>query len=198
MRHPQYHCSGQLPSPSGRFRKLVLVSTAPLAILALVACSVSRQASQADQPLCQLAAQPPVLEFRLSTAGPYGETWRVTLREFSELPPEDPWVEVCVDFHSFAPSGRAQASFLLSAERYREVLAALDDAKFHELPEVISQPKVALHMPSLEIVDRRQDTPRSVELYNPTELTGRLEVPRFMRVWDSLFNQLPLSTKWKP
>jgi hypothetical protein len=136
-----------------------------------------------------------VIQASLSTAGPYGDDWQLTL-----APDRTVFVEV---YYGGAASGSVTGSFFLSAEAVSEIANAVETQDFFNLPDEISRQWVVLHNPDFFISVSKGGRSHKVNLYNPEELGPMPEVQRFLAVWDALFRHLPLrpalgSRDWSP
>jgi len=140
-------------------------------------------------PSCTAKSAVPDIAFEaeVTTAGPYGEHWTVTL-EYGE--------EASVAIHwTFHTPGHLTGTFLIEPQ---EVAKAADAAQFASLPQWIDNDRPApLHQPDLRLDLQVNCRRHEVHLYDPARVENRGQVERFMAVWNAIFRQLPVQPKWK-
>ncbi len=138
----------------------------------------------------QTDAPPPAffVKASITTAGPYGESWYLTLSPDGEAS-----LQV---FYSTSPSGTLLARFSLSRERVNAALDVVKSEEFFALPEEIQPSEIQMHRPRLVVEAYDGDRHHRVSLYDPDQLMDRAETKRFLAVWRSIFESLPLKPAW--
>ncbi len=152
--------------------------------LTLVAASDVHRAYCEDPP----SAPPLFLQASVSTAGPYGEGWYLTLAPSGEVS-----LQV---FYSKSPSGSLLARFSLSEQQTLAIRKACDSQDFFGLPSDLAPPQGAFHRPHLQLDIHFGGRHHKVSLYDPAGLKGQAGTGRFLAVWNSVFEALPLRPSW--
>jgi len=134
------------------------------------------------------SAPPLFLQASISTAGPYGESWYLTLAPSGEVS-----LQV---FYSKSPSGSLLARFSLSEEQALTIRKACESQTFFALPSDLTPPQRAFHRPHLQLDIHLAGRHHKVSLYDPAALKGQAATSRFLAVWNSVFEQLPLRPSW--
>jgi len=130
----------------------------------------------------------PIVKASVSTAGPYGESWYLTLTPEGQVS-----LQV---FYSSRPSGNLLAHFNLGEERVLAVKEALGEAEFFDLPEKLEPSPVAMHRPHLTIEVYLGARHHTSTLYDPEALVSEATTERFLAVWQRLFETLPFQPSW--
>lgn len=155
----------------------------PVVVFALTAFSARAQpAAQQNVPVLLVKAS-------LSTAGPYGESWYLTL-----TPDADVGLQV---FYSTRPSGSLMARFTVAEESVDALRKTIEAERFFELPTQISPKTRAFHRPDFRLDITVLGRQHKVSLYDPEQLTKDDGARRFLVVWGRLFEGLPLRPSWK-
>jgi hypothetical protein len=141
------------------------------------------------QPAAQQNAPVLLVKASLSTAGPYGEGWYLTL-----TPDGDVALQV---FYSTNPSGSLMARFTVAEERIDDLRRTIDAERFFDLPTEVSPKTRAFHRPDFRLDVTVSGRQHKVSLYDPGELTKDDAARRFLVVWGRLFEGLPLKPSWK-
>ena len=154
------------------------VTTAGLILLALPA-----SAREASEPAPRLH-----LKASVSTAGPYGESWYLTLAP-------DGAISLQV-FYSSGPSGSLLAKFNLGEAGVRGIREALVTEKFFDLPSETTPKETHFHRPGMTIEVDLGGRHHAVRVYDPERLGDRPELTRFFAVWAKVFDGLPFRPSW--
>ena len=99
-------------------------------------------------------------------------------------------------FYSTSPSGTLLARFSLSPEQAGAATEVVESEEFFALPEEIQPSEVQMHRPRLVVEIYDGDRHHRVALYDPEKLMDRAETKRFLAVWRSIFEPLPLKPGW--
>jgi hypothetical protein len=166
----------------GLMKIAVWVASAAIASLATAQLA---HASPREQ-----AAGAPALFVRafLSTAGAYGENWHLTLAPNGEV-----FLQV---FYGSSPSGNVMAHFTFSETRVGAIKKACEAQQFFELPTDLAPLQRPLHKPSLQIEIHLGGRHHKVSLYDPSALRAHAAANRFLAVWNTVFETLPLRPSW--
>lgn len=124
----------------------------------------------------------------MTTAGPYGEAWDLTL-----TPEGKASLQVS---YMGNPSGTVMAHFALRAETVDAIRAAVENEKFFDIPAKLAPKTVAFHRPSLQLDVRVGGRHHNVNLYDPALIGQDPSVVHFLKVWKALFAALPLKPSW--
>ncbi len=154
---------------------------AALAILAAVIPASGRQGEE-------LAPSALLVKASISTAGPYGESWYLTL-----APDREANLQV---FYSTSPSGTLLARFSLSGEQVLAVRETLVSEDFFALPPELAPSEVLMHRPRLVVDVYLGARHHTVSLYDPEKLKSLPTTSRFLAVWQRIFEALPLRPSW--
>jgi hypothetical protein len=130
-----------------------------------------------------------LVQASLSTAGPYGENWYLTLTP-------DGGISLQV-FYSTNPSGNLMARFTGAGENLETLRKAIEAARFFDLPAEISPKSAPLHRPHFRLDITLSGRQHQVSLYDPGQLQNDDRARRFLVVWNRLFESLPLKPSWK-
>ncbi len=157
-----------------------------LLIVAFLLCGGSTVEPQSEGPATSSRL---FVQASLSTAGPYGQNWYLTLAPDGRL-----WVEV---FFSIDPQGSLIGNFSLTEENMKNLRDAVHTAGFFSLPkEILPSSPVPLHMPDFRMEIELGDQSRKVSLYSPKDLKGSIEAKRFLDLWQKLIAPLPFKPTW--
>lgn len=154
-----------------------------VALACLAAADVTRAGAE-EAP----GASPLFLKASISTAGPYGEGWYLTLAPDGEVS-----LQV---FYSSNPSGSLLARFNLSQDKVLALRKACDSQDFFGLPSELTPLQRHFHRPNLGLEIHLGGRHHRVSLYDPAALEGRTTTARFLTVWKSVFDGLPLRPSW--
>jgi hypothetical protein len=131
---------------------------------------------------------PPLfLQASISTAGPYGEGWYLTLAPSGEVS-----LQV---FYNKSPSGSLLARFALSEQQALTIRKACDSQAFFALQSDLAPPQRAFHRPHLQLDIHLGGRHHKVSLYDPAALKGQA-TGQFLAVWNSVFEHLPVKPSW--
>ena len=155
-----------------------------LLALTLFTATDARPAEREDAP----SAAPLFLQASISTAGPYGEGWYLTLAPSGEVT-----LQV---FYNQSPSGTLLGRFILSEEKTLAIREACAAQEFFGLPPSLTPPQQAFHRPHLQLDIHLGGRHHKVSLYDPAELKGQATTNRFLAVWASVFQGLPVRPSW--
>lgn len=154
-----------------------------LAVTLLIAADV-QLATCGDAP----SPAPLFLQASISTAGPYGQGWYLTLAPGGEVT-----LQV---FYNQSPSGNLLGRFSLSEQQSLAIRKACDAQDFFGLPADLTPRPQAFHRPHLQLTIHLGGRHHKVSLYDPAELKGQAATLRFLAVWASVFEGLPLKPSW--
>jgi hypothetical protein len=160
-------------------------------VLALLATSgLPLQGSLRSEGLRQGTKSPRFLFLRasVSTAGPYGEAWSLTITFRGEAS-----LEV---MYMLQPSGSLLGRFTVTDKHLASIAAAIDKEQFFALPGKISAERIALHQPDLELEVTVGTATHKVRLYDPQELADDRRTKQFLSVWERVFEAFPIKPKW--
>lgn len=129
-----------------------------------------------------------VLQATVSTAGPYGESWYLTI-----APDRTAFLKV---YYSTGLSGEMVGDFILGAPALAEIQGVIEEQRFFDLPSEISAKSIVLHKPDLQIAVTMYGRTATVQLYDPEQLGRTPEVKRFLAVLDSVFRHFPVKPSW--
>ncbi|NJN39961.1 MAG: hypothetical protein HC807_02575 [Gammaproteobacteria bacterium] len=149
-------------------------------IAALLTFAVGVSAAE-DQP-------PVVVTALISTAGPYGESWVLTM-----TPEGRASLRV---FYLGNPNGSVMAHFDLGDKAIEAIRKAVTSERFFEIPPKLAPKSAAFHKPALQLDVRVGSTHHNVNLYDPVQLENDPAVERFRRVWNAVFAAIPLKPMW--
>jgi hypothetical protein len=131
---------------------------------------------------------PVVVTAFMSNAGPYGESWVLTMT------PEGR-VSLTV-FYMGAPGGSLMARFDLGDAAIATIHEAIAGERFFDLPPKLEPKILPFHKPSLQLDVRVGSAHHNVNLYDPQQLGKDSAVERFRKVWNAVFAALPLKPAW--
>jgi hypothetical protein len=131
---------------------------------------------------------PVVVTAFMSTAGPYGESWVLTMTP-------DGRVSLTV-LYMGSPGGSLMARFDLDDAAIVAVYKAITSERFFDLPPKLEPKVLPLHKPSLQLDVRVGSTHHNVNLYDPQPLGKDISVERFRKVWNAVFATIPLKPVW--
>ena len=124
----------------------------------------------------------------VSTAGPYGESWNLTIAPDGE-------VNLQV-LYLGSPSGTLLARFTWSAAQLNAIREAVHTADFFALPARLAPPESLFHQPHLRLEIHFGERHQNVTLYDPDALAGQPEAARFLTLWRRVFEELPFKPSW--
>jgi len=124
----------------------------------------------------------------ISTAGPYGESWYLTIG-----PDGDVSLQV---FYTSKPSGSLMARFQLSAEQVGAIRKASETQRFFEVPGDLAPQQRQFHRPHLQLEFHLGERHHKVSLYDPSAIKSHAATGRFLMVWNTVFEGLPLRPSW--
>ena len=130
----------------------------------------------------------PIVKASVSTAGPYGENWYLTLTPEGQVS-----LQV---FYSSRPSGNLLAHFNLGEEQVVAIKDALETNDFFALPSQAEPAQVAMHRPNLTIEVYLGAEHHTATLYDPEALESEATTTRFLAVWGAIFEGLPFQPSW--
>ena len=133
-------------------------------------------------------APPLFVRASVTTAGPYGESWHLTLAP-------DGAVSLQVSYRT-NPSGNLTARFQLSGERVEAVRSASEAQHFLDLPAELEPEVVQFHRPHLKLEFHLDGRHHEVSLYDPPALKSHAAARRFLEVWETVFAGLPIKPSW--
>jgi hypothetical protein len=153
-----------------------------LATVMYIAMSLVTASVEAEQ------APPVSVRAWVSTAGPYGESWELTI---------DPKGTASLEIgYMLNPLGRISGEFHLTLEALDTIRKAIANERFFELPPNIAPETVPIHAPDLKLTVTISDRTHEVRLYDPEELPADPRVKRFLAVWNQAFASVPLKPRW--
>ena len=155
-----------------------------VAALATLAAAISAGGTQEEEP----APSAFLVKASISTAGPYGESWYLTL-----APDGEANLQI---FYSTTPSGTLLARFRLSGEDVLAVRETLESEDFFALPPELAPSEVHMHRPRLVVEVYLGGRHHTVSLYDPEKLESLPTTRRFLAVWQRIFEALPLRPSW--
>jgi hypothetical protein len=138
-------------------------------------------AAPSDSPSLRVAAW-------VSTAGPYGPLWDLTLAPDGTANREI--------LYPLDPSGELKGHFQLSDEALGALRSAVETERFFDLPAELAPAMSPLHMPDLRLEVWLGAKHHKVTLYSPEQIKRRPTTVRFLRVWNKLFGRLPVKPAW--
>ncbi len=161
------------------------IAMAPcVAAVATLATISTASARQGEEPASSLL----LVKASISTAGPYGESWYLTLAPDGE-------VNLQV-FYSTSPSGTLLARFSLSDEHVLAVRETVASEEFFALPPELAPSQRLFHQPRLILDVYLGGGHHRVSLYDPEALKNQPSSNRFLAVWRRVFEALPFSPSW--
>ena len=139
---------------------------------------------------CPPTDPPPniVVEASISTAGPYGEFWEVSIDPEGELH--------LVVLYMTDPLGHFCGEFHVGKARLEELQHKVNSSSYFDLPEQIEPTEVPFHAPDLRLMVKHNGQEKSVALYNPDAVLEGPQKTRFMEIWNAVFAMLPVKPKW--
>ena len=155
-----------------------------IAALATLAMAIPTGSTQKEEP----APSAFLVKASISTAGPYGESWYLTL-----APDGEANLQI---FYSTSPSGTLLARFRLSGEDVLAVRETLESEDFFALPPELAPSEVHMHRPRLVVEVYLGGRHHTVSLYDPEKLESLPTTHRFLAVWQRIFEALPLKPSW--
>ncbi len=131
---------------------------------------------------------PVVVTAVMSNAGPYGESWVLTMTP-------DGRVSLTV-LYMGNPSGSLMARFDLGDAAIEAIYKAITSERFFDLPPKLEPKVLPFHKPALQLDVRVGSTHHNVNLYDPEQLGKDTTVERFRKVWNAVFATIPLKPVW--
>lgn len=133
------------------------------------------------------------VEAFVSTAGPYGHSWRIDIKEYSDGSGAELRFEASLDM------GRSeiQGQVLLNRELLSAFKDLLANANFNQLPDSISDKIVPFHRPDFRITACSGSICHTVKLYDPSVVGSSADGQRFLSVWAAIVEPLPLKPTWQ-
>jgi hypothetical protein len=131
---------------------------------------------------------PVVVTAFMSDAGPYGESWVLTMTP-------DGRVSLTV-LYMRSPSGSVMARFDLGDAAIEAIYEAITSERFFDLPPKLEPKVLSFHKPALQLDVRVGSTHHNVNLYDPKQLGKEIAVERFRKVWNAVFATIPLKPAW--
>ena len=95
-----------------------------------------------------------------------------------------------------SPMGELTGSFHLDPGEINYAMCVAEAAAFFDLPRDISGTSVMIDGPVLMITIRRGGTTKTVKLSDPVNVDEHGYAARFHRVWDRIFQPLPIKPVW--
>ncbi len=133
--------------------------------------------------------KPPLLvTASVSTAGPYGELWELTV-----TPEGNASLRV---HYMLKPFGTMLAQFTLPDEVMDGIRRAVNEQHFLDLPAELAPQVSPLHMPHLQVSVSIGSKQHKVSLYHPAPIEEQATVQRFLAVWRAAFAGLPVKPSW--
>ena len=149
-------------------------------IAALLTFAVGTAATEEPPPVIVTAF--------MSTAGPYGESWVLTM---------SPEGRASLRVHYLGnPSGSLMAHFELGDKAIEAIRKVVTSERFFEIPAKLAPKVSAFHKPALQLDVRVGSTHHNVNLYDPAQLGRDAAVERFRQVWNAVFAAIPLKPAW--
>ena len=155
-------------------------------LVALTLCTLASSAIAVQED--SGAQTLPIVKASVSTAGPYGENWYLTLTPEGQVS-----LQV---FYSSRPSGNLLANFNLGEETVVAIKDALEANDFFALPSQAEPAQVAMHRPNLTIEVYLGAEHHTATLYDPEALESDPTTARFLAVWEAIFEGLPFQPSW--
>jgi hypothetical protein len=124
----------------------------------------------------------------VSTAGPYGEGWKLNLKPDGKVS-----LEI---WYMLNPMGKMSGEFLVSSEDVQDLRNTIETERFLELPSSISPATAPLHAPDLRLSITLEDKVHEVRVYDPDQFKEDERVRRFLSVWRRAFAMVPLRPGW--
>ena len=124
----------------------------------------------------------------VSTAGPYGEIWELTLKSSDSVSIEVSYVGKAM--------GKITGEFIPMPKALDDLRKAIEVERFAELPKALHPKDIGFHRPDLRLTIVIDGRKHEASLYDPDELKGDARSRRFLAVWHSAFALVPLSPKW--
>ena len=145
--------------------------------------------SLAETPQAATALPPMAVAAWVSTAGPYGPMWDLTIAADARAT-----LEV---LYPFNPSGRLAGNFEIAEERLATLRRAVETERFFDLPAELG-PKEAIlaHMPDLRLEIQVGAKKHKVALYDPSQVARLATTRRFLTVWQTVYAGLPIRPTW--
>jgi hypothetical protein len=135
------------------------------------------------------AQNPPVVVTAfMSNAGPYGESWVLTMTP-------DGRVSLTV-LYMGNPGGTLMARFDLRDPAIEAISEAITSERFFDLPSKIEPKVLPMHKPALQLDVRVGSTHHNVNVYDPKQLEKDAAVERFRKVWNAVFATIPIKPAW--
>jgi len=159
--------------------------------IALAPCVAAVAILTAISPAHAGQGEEPALLFvkaSISTAGPYGERWYLTL-----APDGEANLQV---FYRTNPSGTLLARFSLSEEYVLAVRETVASEEFFALPPELAPSQSRFHQPHLILDVYLGGRHHNVSLYDPEALEEQPSSNRFLAVWRRVFEALPYRPSW--
>ena len=154
---------------------------AAVATLAAISPANARQGEEPASPLLLVKAS-------ITTAGPYGESWYLTLAPDGEA-------NLQVSYRT-NPSGTLLARFSLSEEYVLAVRETVASEEFFALPPELAPSQSLFHQPRLVLDVYLGGGHHTVSLYDPDALKDQPSSNRFLAVWRRVFEALPYRPSW--
>jgi hypothetical protein len=131
---------------------------------------------------------PILVSASVSTAGPYGELWEVSIT---------PEGSASLRVHYMGnPFGTLLAQFTLPPDAMDRIRTAIEADRFFDLPAEIAPKASPLHMPNLHLGLSVGAKHHKVRLYDPASIEKDPSAQRFLKVWKTVFAGLPLKPAW--
>jgi len=92
--------------------------------------------------------------------------------------------------------GELKGSFLVSSTAWERLAKLVEKERFFDLPKDIRKEAYLPHAPDLRLKITQGGKTKEVRLFDPDTITDASKKRRFMTVWNSLFEQLPVKPKW--
>jgi hypothetical protein len=173
----------------------VVLTMRLLMLLAMPVCLPATSAfadpSSVSQPRGSQPRRTPtftVIKATVSTAGPYGDSWYVTI-----LPDGEASLKV---YYSVGSSGSILGRFSLPDERIEDIARSIETEGFFTLPAEFGPQSAPLHQPDLWLEIAVGDKRRKVNLYDPDQIATDPRAKRLLAIWDQVFGGLPFKPKW--
>lgn len=136
------------------------------------------------------AEEPPpvIVTAFMSTAGPYGESWVLTMT---------PEGRASLTVHYLGnPSGSLMAHFELGDKAIEAIRKVVASEGFFAIPAKLAPKISAFHKPALQLDVRVGSTHHNVNLYDPAQLGKDASAERFRQVWNAVFAAIPIKPEW--
>ncbi len=165
----------------------LLLAVGLVACLGIAAADPPPPAPKEDPAPCQVSSDVSI-EAQIYTNSSFGQHWEYHGQSGGK-------VTLHVTYF-LSPMGELSGSFQLDPGEINYAICVAEVADFFTLPNDISGTSSMVDGPVLAITIRRGSTTKTVKLYDPVDVDAHGYAARFHRVWDRIFQPLPVRPVW--